>query len=267
LLLAPDIKIHIWKLLAMAISASFDPTVVRRIVARQAPLVQAPSEPSRHVIAAANVGWAAMLVAGAVAVGVLVHFTLQQANTQLLQQADNAGIAQTMAQDVSQSQSPDYAETLAKLAMQLPTPDEGSAYAAATRATELDASRAHAWAQLADLETRRASGKVNEASLNALARSMDACPLCSQELVAWRFNFVLTNWYAIPDPLRRRAFEQADILRWVGQNAEFLAEMRAKARENGIPFDAYRAGVETPARTWDIDSSAIARAEQPAKPS
>ena len=150
--------------------------------------------------------------------------------------------------------------------MQLPVVDTGSAYVAASRATELDTSRAHAWAQLAHLETRRASGKVNEAALNALTRSMDACPLCSEDLISWRFNFVLTNWNAIPDPLRRRAFEQADMLRWVGQHSEFLAEMRVKARQNGIPFDAYRAAVKTPARTWDIDPSAIAKAEQPATP-
>ncbi|HOY79036.1 MAG TPA: hypothetical protein PLN33_14570 [Hyphomonadaceae bacterium] len=251
----------------MAYSPSFDSIVVRRVSAQQAPLAKAPSEQSHQAVAADNVGWAAMLVTGVIAIGVLVHFTLQQANTQLLQQADNASIAQTMAQDVSQSQSPEYAETLAELAMQLPTPDEGSAYAAATRATELDASRARAWAQLAYLETRRASGNVNEASLNALDRSMNACPLCSQELVAWRFNFVLTNWHAIPDPLRRRAFEQADILRWAGQNAEFLGKMRVKARENGIPFDAYRVAVKTPARTWDIDPSVLAKAEQTAEPS
>lgn len=85
---------------------------------------------------------------------------------------------------------------------------------------------------------------------------MDACPLCSQELIAWRFNFVLANWTSIPDPLRRRAFEHADLLRWIGPNAEFLAEMRVKAKQNGIPFDEYRAAVATPVRTWDITAEA-----------
>jgi hypothetical protein len=56
----------------------------------------------------------------------------------------------------------------------------------------------------------------------------------------------------MPEPMRRRAFEHADLLRWIGPNAEFLAEMRVKAKQNGIPFDDYRAAVETPVRTWDI---------------
>ena len=55
---------------------------------------------------------------------------------------------------------------------------------------------------------------------------MDACPLCSDELISWRLNFVLANWGAIPEALRRKAFEHADLLRWVGPNTEFLAEMR-----------------------------------------
>ncbi len=268
MLLPIEIKLRVRKLLAMADTSSFDKIVAQSASAPRAASVKAPPEPSYLVTAAGNLGWAALLVVGVAAVGLLGYFTLQQANTQLLQQTEEANIAQTLAQDPAQSQSPDYVETLSELAMQMPTPDEGSAYAAALRATELDASRAYAWSQLAYLEMRRASGKVNEASLNALTRSMDACPLCSQELIAWRFNFVLTNWYSIPDPLRRRAFEQADMLRWVGQNAEFLAEMRVKARKNGIPFDDYRAAVKTPARTWDIDPSAIASAEdQPAEPS
>ena len=103
---------------------------------------------------------------------------------------------------------------------------------------------------------KRAGGKVNQESLAALTRSMDACPLCDQELVAWRFNFVLANWTSIPDPLRRRSFEHADLLRWIGPNAEFLAEMRVKAIQSRIPFDEYRSAVDTPVRTWDITSEA-----------
>ena len=171
-----------------------------------------------------------------------------------------AGVTQALQHDWSHSTAPDYVETLAELAMQMPVADTGSAYVAASRATELDSSRAFAWAQLAYLETRRASGKVNEASLNALTRSMDACPLCDDTLIGWRLNFVLANWTAIPEPLRKRAFEQADVLRWIGPNAEFLAEMRIKARQNGIPFDAYRAAVNTPARTWDIGPVTVEKA-------
>ena len=64
----------------------------------------------------------------------------------------------------------------------------------------------------------------------------------------------------IPEALRRKAFEHADLLRWVGPNTEFLAEMRIKADQNGIPFDTYRAAVNTPARTRDIGPASEAKA-------
>lgn len=247
-------------------STSFDQIVVQSVGAAKPAPVKKHRKPSRLKSAIGAVGWVGLIAVGIGAIAPLAHFAMDEVQTRLLLQADQAGIEDSLEKDWSQSSSPDYVETLSELAMQLPVVDTGSAYVAASRATELDTSRAYAWAQLAYLETRRASGKVNEAALNALTRSMDACPLCSEELIRWRFNFVLTNWNAIPDPLRRRAFEQADMLRWVGQNSEFLAEMRVKARQQGIPFDAYRAAVKTPARTWDIDPSAIARAEQPATP-
>lgn len=262
-----EIKLRNIKLFAMADTSSFEGIVVQSAGAQQARPVKSQEDQSLVGRAARSLVWLGLLTVGAGGIAALSYFTVQQVKTQLLLQADTAGIQETLAQDLKQSHSPDYVETLSELAMELPMPDVGSAYAAAARATELDSSRAYAWAQLAYLEMGRNSGKVNEASLNALTRSMDACPLCSEELVAWRFNFVLSNWYAIPDPLRRRAFEQADMLRWVGQNSEFLAEMRVKARKNGIPFDEYRAAVKTPARTWDIDPSAIASMDQSADPS
>jgi hypothetical protein len=52
----------------------------------------------------------------------------------------------------------------------------------------------------------------------------------------------------------------AKLLGRIGPNEEFLAEMRVKARLNGIAFDAYRAAVNTPVRTWDITPAAELRA-------
>ncbi len=242
----------------MADTTSFDKIIVQGAAAA------VPSKParvaSRARTAAGVFMWVGLLVAGVAAIAPISHYTQQEAETILLLQADHAGVMQAMEQDWSQSTSPDYVETLAELGMQMPVVDTGSAYVAASRATQLDPSRAFAWAQLAYLETRRASGKVNEASLAALTRSMDACPLCDDALIGWRLNFVLTNWEAMPEALRRRAFEQADALRWIGPNAEFLAEMRIKARQHGIPFDAYRAAVNTPARTWDIAPATVDKA-------
>lgn len=202
--------------------------------------------------------WVALLTGGVAAIAPMSHFTIQEMETWSLLQANDATVARTLEQDWPHSTSPDYLEALAELGLQLPVVDTGSAYVAAQRATAIDPSRAFAWAELAYLEMKRADDKVNKASLDALTKSMDACPLCDEELIAWRFNFVLTNWNSIPEALRRRAFEHADLLRWIGANAEFLAEMRIKARQNGIPFDAYRAAVNTPARTWDIGPQARA---------
>ncbi len=207
--------------------------------------------------------WVALLTGGMAAIAPLSHFTMQEIETWSLLQADDAAVARALEQDWPRSTSPDYLEALAELGLQLPVVDTGSAYVAAQRATAIDPSRAFVWAELAYLEMKRSDDKVNKAVLDALTKSMDACPLCDEELIAWRFNFVLTNWNSIPEALRRRAFEQADLLRWIGSNAEFLAEMRIKAQQNGIPFDTYRAAVNTPARTWDIGPQA--RMARPAK--
>jgi hypothetical protein len=86
---------------------------------------------------------------------------------------------------------------------------------------------------------------------------MDACPLCSEDLIRWRFNFVLANWSAMPEAIRTRSFEHAEFLSWSGEHAEFLAEMRIKSDIAGIPFDTYRAAVKTPANSWILTPDAI----------
>jgi hypothetical protein len=122
----------------------------------------------------------------------------------------------------------------------------------ARKAVEADPGRAFVWARLAYLETEQA-GQVNSAALNALGRSIDGCPLCDEELIRWRFSYVLANWPQIPEDLRHRTFETADILRWTGRNADFLAEMRIKSMAAGVPFDQYRAAVKSPVHTWELD--------------
>ena len=197
-------------------------------------------------------GWFGLLALGAAAILPMLRFAWQGAATWALANSAPADARVALLSDWSGSNSPDYLEAVAELSLQQPTPDEASAYVAARRATELDPSRAFAWATLAYLEIRQTGGKVNAAALDALTKSMDACPLCDQELIRWRFNYVLANWAGTPEEIRARAFEQADLLRWVGPNEEFLAEMRYKAGLNHIPFDDYRSQVKTPARAWDI---------------
>jgi hypothetical protein len=220
-----------------------------------------PATPRRAPTGALRAGqftlWIGVIVAAVIAIAPMALTVRQEMETWSLMQASDETIGNALARDWSRSSSPDYVEALSELSLQLPRPDNGSAIAAARLVTKLDPSRAYAWASIAHLETARANGKVNEAAIEALTRSMDACPLCAEDLIRWRFNFVLANWNAMPEALRRRAFEQADLLRWIGPHAEFLAEMRVKARQNGIPFDAYRAAVTTPVRTWDIDPNQV----------
>ena len=246
----------------MADSTSFNPLVAKGPVVVGG--ARPPREKSRAKRAGGYFAWIGLMAGGVAVIAPLSHFTLQEAETLMLLQADDAAAARALEQDWSHSASPDYVETLSELGLRIPVVDTGSAYVAAKRATQLDPSRASAWATLAYLETKRASGKVNSAALDALTKSMDACPLCSEELIGWRLNFVLSNWASVPEPLRRRAFEHADLLRWIGSNAEFLAEMRIKARQSGIPFDAYRAAVNTPARTWDIGPAPQSKAAKAA---
>ena len=203
--------------------------------------------------------WVALMALGIAAVIPMAWFAWERIDAWGLA---SAGVAQQRAallSDWSGSQSPDYLETISEISLNQSIPDEGAAYVAAKRTVELDPSRGFAWASLAYLEFRNAGGKVNPAALENLTRSMDVCPLCDQSLIRWRLNFVLAHWADMPEALRKRAFEQADVLRWMGDNAEFLAEMRFKAQLKNIPFDEYRAAVDTPARSWDIAPAARLR--------
>ncbi len=232
----------------MADSTSFNLEVLQAIDPAKTPK-NAGSPASR---AGRVVTWISLSFLAAFAVIPMISLANEEARTMTLLAASDEEVRNLLATEGAVVGGPAYLEMLSEVSLEIPKPDLASAEAAARKAVESDPSRAHVWARLAWLETQKVGGKVNAASLDALGRSMDACPLCSQELIAWRFNFVLANWASIPEPMRRRAFEQADLLRWIGPNAEFLAEMRVKAKQNGIPFDDYRAAVETPVRTWDI---------------
>lgn len=236
----------------MADSTTFNQPVAPKPVARPRPASRAKS----RVLQAGNFTlWVGLLAGAVLALAPIAQFSLHEIETAALTHADDASIVAALEQDWPHSTSADRLETLSELSLQLPTPDTGSAYAAAQRTTQIDPSRAFAWANLAWLEMKRSSGVVNPATIDALTKSMNACPLCDEGLIRWRFNFVLANWQAMPEVLRRRVFEQADLLRWNGPNAEFLADMRAKARSAGVPFDAYRAAVNTPVRTWDLGAT------------
>lgn len=229
-------------------ASSFDLQVHPKV----APAATSKNAQSSAVRVGGHLSWIAICLIASAAIFPMISQFNMRTNTMSLLAASGEGVRERLASDGLTVEDPAFLETLSELGLEIQDPDVASAEAAARKAVALDPSRAFVWARLAWLETQKTGGRVNEASLAALSRSMDACPLCDEELIRWRFNFVLANWQAVPDPLRRRAFEHADLLRWIGPNAEFLAEMRIKAKQKGIPFDAYRSAVDTPVRTWDI---------------
>lgn len=220
------------------------------------PVADDPNIPARAPVQWRPWAWFSLMALGVASVAPMAWFAWERIDAWGLANATPAAQRVALTNDWSDVQSPDYLETIAEISLNQSIPDEGAAYVAAKRVVELDPSRGFAWATLAYLDTRNAGGAVNDAALESLTRSMDVCPLCDQALIRWRFNFVLAHWNYVPEVLRKRAFEHADILRWTGDNAEFIAEMRFKARLEGIPFDAYRAAVDTPARSWDIAPAA-----------
>jgi hypothetical protein len=196
--------------------------------------------------------WTATLIVAGVALAPVSRYVRQEAETWRLLQASE--VALTDSETIYPSAA--WFEALSELAT-----DPETSLTAARKAVEADPSRAFAWARIAWLESAKA-GKVTASSLDALTRSMDACPLCDGDLMRWRLNFVLANWSAMPEAVRSRAFEQAELLSWSGENAEFLAEMQVKSDLAGIPFAAYRAAVKSPVRSWNLlfDPAAVATA-------
>jgi hypothetical protein len=236
-----------------------DPNFNPRAALSQVSQGDRETKPARAALPWRMWGWISLMVTGVLFVVPVAWFAWERIDAWALANASPAQARAALVRDWSDSQSPDYLEAIVEISLNQSTPDEGAAYAAAKRVVELDPTRGFAWATLAYLESRNAQGRINQAAHGDLTRSMDACPLCDQALIRWRLNFVLAHWDAMPEALRKRAFEHADILRWMGDNSEFLAEMRFKAELEGIPFDAYRAAVDTPARSWDIAPAAQLR--------
>jgi hypothetical protein len=211
-----------------------------------------PVNESNTVFASRALLWVAVLLIGGATLIPIAGFASRELKTLSLIHADAETVRTELSSTWPRRASAAWLETLAELGLEIEPQEPEHSMQAAARATTRDPSRAGAWALQAYLETGKAK-QVNAVALEALSKSMAACPLCNEELVRWRFNFVLANWASIPDDMRRKAFEQADILRWMGDNGEFLAEMRIKSKQAGIPFDEYRSAVNTPVRTWDLE--------------
>jgi hypothetical protein len=209
--------------------------------------------------------WTALMIGAALTILPIIRFAGQELETFTLLQSADAVVKAELARGGPPGANTDYLEMLAELGSQEATRNDTAALELAARVAKADPSRASAWAQLAWQEYKK-GGVISPASLDALRKSMEACPVCDQDLVRWRFNFVLANWDKAPEDLRKQAFEQADILRWMGQNAEFLGDMRLKALRAGIPFDAYRTAVNTPVRSFDLNTTPQAEASALLRP-
>jgi hypothetical protein len=195
--------------------------------------------------------WLVVLIVMGLGVAPIARGVVARFNDLSLLRASDDAVRARLAAGLPQGATADYYEAMAELAMQIEPENVDIAWQAARRAVEADPSRYSAWASLVHLETVRTGGAGPEAQ-EALSRSMALCPLCDEELVRWRFNYVLAHWKEMPETIRTEAFRAADMLRWRGENAEFLAEMRAKAIAGGVPFDAYRAAVDTPRPGFDV---------------
>ena len=109
----------------------------------------------------------------------------------------------------------------------------------------------HAWALLSYARTR-AAGEFSSSAADALRNSIQYCPLCDAPLLRWRLVFVMANWTETPEQIRVSVFEGADFLRWWHLDGNFLGNARTTALQQGIPFDEYRANVNTPVRANEI---------------
>lgn len=199
-------------------------------------------------------GWSLTLAIGLAALVGVAMMTIDRLQTDLLLSAGDAEARETLGEVWPTGASGEYYEALGELVEVLEPENREMAQLAAERAVAADPTRAFAWARLAYFSLDEV-GMATEDTLVALRASMEQCPLCDQALVRWRFNFVLSHWSQMPEIIRKLAFTHADVLRWSGNNSEFLAEMRVKANAAGIPYDAYRAAVDTPVRSWDIELS------------
>lgn len=223
----------------------------RRGASRPAPRSDKPPTP-----VGTRAMWVLAIGLGAGSIAPMLAATAGQIQTYSLTQASAVDLQALLAAGPQDGASLDYLETLSEMALAMQPPENALALPVAERVVAIDPSRAFAWANIAWLKYLE-THTVNSDVVAAIGRSMDACALCDQSLVRWRFNFVLANWDRFPEVMRQTAFEHADMLRWRGDNVEFLAEMRTRAVAKGIPFDAYRAGVKTPKPSWETQAPVV----------
>lgn len=164
--------------------------------------------------------------------------------------ADLASRADALLAERTVNHSPEWIATATQLSAEAPTHDAQS-IELLERALDEDPTRPKAWALLSYLYARR-DGAFSPAAKAALQVSLEACGYCDHDLLEWRFNFVLQNWKAAPEPIRIAVFSGADFLRWWHLEYEYLRAVRTEAIALGIPFDTYRRRVGTHIRPNEL---------------
>ncbi|MEZ5936989.1 MAG: hypothetical protein R3C52_02065 [Hyphomonadaceae bacterium] len=227
------------------LSTGAEPGVPDLLVRRGASASSATGAADAAAVSRRPIVWALSLLIVLAAVSLIGREILRTYSVTMAQSASDAQAEKLLVQTPPVGAPAAYYQILSELAQRAAPNDPEAGLAAAKAAVERDPTLAHAWASIAYGAAAHAGG-VDEEAATALENSMNLCPLCDTDLVAWRFEFVLANWDTIPERLRLKAFDQADILRWSGDHAEFLAEMRVKAEAAGIPYVAYLSQVDSP---------------------
>jgi hypothetical protein len=195
-------------------------------------------------LALRGVAWAGLLVLVPLAIVAMATQARDGFAAFALARADDGAIAAELAADWPADASAAWHETLSERGAALYAAGSAAAaapsLAAARAAVERDPALAFAWARIAWLESELAGGPNAEA-VEALRRSLAACPVCDPMLVRWRFAFALAHWEAMPEDVRDAVFAHAGTLRGRREHADFLAEMRIRADAHGVPFDAREA--------------------------
>ncbi|MBU6319689.1 MAG: hypothetical protein KGS00_08555 [Alphaproteobacteria bacterium] len=188
-------------------------------------------------------GWAVLLVMLFIALLGNLAATGRAFATHKIVTAEGRSALDILSRPMPRGASADAYEAYSELVLAADPLATDLAALASEQVLERDSARPFVWARLAYSLSQSATAggePLPDRAVEALGRSMELCPVCSPDLVRWRFSFVLAHWSDIPDSLRRQAFRDSELLRRSGEDAEFFADLRAMARREGIPFDAYR---------------------------
>ena len=152
-------------------------------------------------------GWAVLLVALIVALAGTLAATRRAYVTHSIVTASGQAALDILSRPMPRGASADAYEAYSELVLAADPLAIDLAALASEQVLERASDRPFVWARLAYSLSQSATdgGPLPARAVEALARSMELCAVCSADLVRWRLNFVLAHWRSIPDSLRRQA--------------------------------------------------------------